>query len=154
MEAIKIDNGLYVQKLREPIKKFCRIVNIGGFLPENFAAYLSKVCQFGGDVSEFWVVFEDNAYQKPIAFATWNILGEPHTCSVYCQAIHAWSGDTTQACELLLKEFVKFGDKHNATFWSCDVVGEARERLFSKRAKGLGFKYLSSNVINCKFSRR
>ncbi len=131
---------------------FCKRAHVDGIQPGNLQAYLAQVAQFGGDAREFWVVFKDEQMRKPIAFAAWEVLGLPHISKVYCLAVNGWTKDR-EAVDLLTDEFVKFGNRHNAVWWSADFVGKANIRLFKRKMEKRGFVMKESNVFNCVFGK-
>jgi hypothetical protein len=149
LKAQKINNAAWIPILAPHIEKFCKRAHVDGIQPGNFQTYLAQIAQFGGDRAEFWVVFEDD---EPVAFAEWEVLGLPHIAKVYCLACNSWTKDKT-AVDLLTDEFVKFGQRHRAVWWSADFVGKGNVRLFERKMKQRGFQMLESNVINCVFRR-
>lgn len=152
LKAVKINNAAWLPVLSEHIEQLCKRAHIDGMQPGNLQAYFANIAQFGKDMHEFWVVFEDDKFLKPVAFAQWSVLGQPYVCKVFCFACHSWTKDHN-ATGLLVDEFIKFGDKHNAIYWSADFVGKANVRLFKKRMSKRGFDMKESNIFKCVFRR-
>ena len=152
MRAIKINNGAYLPQLAKRVEEFCKRAHISGIQPGNLQTYFAQMAQFGGDAREFWVVFEDDKFRKPVAFAAWEVLGLPHISKVYCLACNSWTKNT-KAVDLLTDEFVRFGNRHNAVWWSADFVGKGNVRLFKSKMEKRGFKMKESDVINCVFRK-
>lgn len=149
MKAVKINNGAYLPVLSMRIEEFCKRAPVDGIQPGNMQTYLAQVAQFGGDRCELWVVIDDD---KPVAFASWEVNGLPHIAKVYWLAVHSWHGDG-EPVQLLTEEFIKFGHKHNAVWWSGDSVGEANARLFTREMEARGFKGSRSKLINMVFRK-
>lgn len=154
MKAVKINNGAYLPELAPYIENFCKEVGLEGMYPANWQAFFAQTAQFGGEHSEFWVVYEDDDMLQPCAFAMWYTMALPNISKVYCQAIHAWGKQSAKACEALLLKFAEFGKKHRAIWWSCDLATDSRVRLFRKLAKKHGYVVLDKQTAHCTFRRK
>lgn len=145
-KATKIDNAAWLPEIAEHIHAFCQKAHVEGIQPGNLQTYFAEVAQgkYGMDACEFWMVFED---KRPVAFACWQVLGLPHIAKVYCFGVYSWAKNG-KPVELIGDEFVNFGEKWRAIWWSADMVGEKVLRLFNERMKKRGFVMKESNLIN------
>lgn len=149
LKALKINSGAYLPELAFHIETFCKRAHVEGIHASNLQTYLAQVAQTGGNSAEFWVVFEDN---KPVAFACWQVLGLPHISKVYCFCVYSWTKDQ-KAADLLADEWIKFGQRWNAIWWSADFTGKRIVRLITKKMAARGFQATDSGLINTVFRR-
>lgn len=152
LKALKINNAAWLPQIADHIEQFCKRAHVDGIQPGNLQTYFAQVAQgvYGRDVSEFWIVLEND---KPTAFACWQVLGLPHIAKVYCYGVHSWGKDK-QILDILAAEWIKFGQRWNAIWWSADFVGESVARLFTKKMKEHGFEEKRSGLINTVFRRK
>lgn len=145
-KAQKINNGAWLPEIAEHIHAFCQRAHVEGIQPGNLQTYFAEVAQgkYGMDACEFWLVFEND---MPTALACWQVLGLPHIAKVYCFGIYSW-GKSSQPVELLADEFVKFGEKWRAIWWSADVVGKKVLKVLNQRMAKRGFTMKESGLIN------
>ncbi len=136
--------------LAEHIEIFSKQIKVHGLFGPNLFAYLSQVVQFGGDNQEFWVVFDD--MDEPIGFSCWVVQGLPHVAKVYMGFIHTWAKPGA-ATKLLGDEYMKFGDKHNAVWYTYDPVSERHYKVLERYLKARGHVLERTGTINC-ISRR
>jgi len=146
-KAVKIDNGAWMPEIAEHIAAFCKKAHVDGLQPGNLQTYFARVAQgwYGKDAREFWMVFEDG--DKPVAFASWLIMDLPHIAKVYCCSAYSWTKDK-RAFDLLMDEFIKFGEECNAVWWSSDCVSKAILRLFKAKMTKRGLQTTESGGIN------
>jgi len=145
-KAVKIDNGAWLPEIAEHIAAFCKKAHVDGIQPGNLQTYFAKVAQgwYGKDATEFWLVFEDG---KPVAFASWLIMDLPHIAKVSCSSIYSWTKNK-QAIDLLVDEYIKFGEQCNAVWWSLYFINKAVRRLFEIKMKERGFESTESGMVN------
>lgn len=99
--------------------------------------YLQSTVQYGGDVMEFWVVY-DMETREPIAFAHWFLRPIPYRGTVFCDFIFN-SSRRKEAASLLLGEYEMFGKRHRATFYQGVAVDDLRLKIFKKHAVDKGY---------------
>ncbi len=150
-KAVKIDNAAWLPQIAEHIHAFCQKAHVDGIQPGNLQTYFAQVVQgfHGRDASEFWMVFDN---EKPVAFACWQVNGLPHISKVYCFAVYSWVRDVWPA-EMLTDEWIKFGDRWRARWWSDDFVEENVIRLVKAKMKKRGFEAVESGIKNVVFRR-
>jgi hypothetical protein len=152
MKAIQVNNAAWIPLLSEHIEEFCRRAHVDGIQAGNLQTYFAQVAQLGHTFhAEFWVVLNDD--NIPCAFASWSVSPLPNIAKVYCLAVHSWTKDI-RAADLLADEFVKFGERNNAKWWSADFVGKANIRLFTNKMEKRGFTANESGVTNVVFRRK
>ena len=152
LKAIKIDNAAWLPQIAEHIQRFCQRAHVEGIQASNLQTYFAQVAQgwYGRDAAEFWMVFEDD---KPVAFASWQVLGLPHIAKVYCFGVHSWTKNK-QAVEMIVDEWIKFGERWKARWWSADFVGKAVLHLFESKMKKRGFEATESGLTNIVFAKQ
>ena len=153
MKAVKITNAEWLPALAsiaKPIQDFVTKVKIPGVHGPGLGYYLEQTAQWGGNVRELWVVMEDN---EPVAFAHWVALGMPHTAKVHCDVIYSWK-KKTKAVELLIKEFIEFGKRCKAVWYSTDMYNEKIERVFKLHAQKHNMQVKHTGTTNVIFRRR
>lgn len=137
LKTQKIDNPLYIGQVAPLVYQFFKRVernpSIKGISYESLTTYFTNIIQFGGDMSEFHVVIGDN---KPVAFAMWRVLGPPHYGVSFCEYIYNIT-KTSEPMEMLCKEFIKFGEKHNTPYYGFMTVNDA----VARRLKSYALKY-------------
>ena len=145
LKAIKINNGAWLPVIAEHIEAFCKKAHVDGIQPGNLQTYFAQIaqgCWYGN--SEFWMVFDE---EEPVAFAAWYTLGLPHIAKVYCLAMYSWVKDP-EVAGLLMDEFIKFGVRHRAVWFSADLISKPLVRLIKKKAKERGFNLKDSNLTH------
>jgi len=152
MKAVKVTNAAWIPALAEHIEEFCKRAHVDGIQPGNLQTYFAQVAQLGHmSLAEFWIVLDDA--DQPCAFACWNVSALPNIAKVYCLAVYSWTKDV-RAADLLADEFVKFGDRHNARWWSADFLGKATIKLVSQKMAKRGFTVKESGITNVVFRRQ
>jgi hypothetical protein len=141
---VKITNPLYLGQLGPRIAEFEKKLSVKGITYESLYTYFAHNIQFGGDLAEFWVVFEGDT---PVGFANWLVRGLPHIATVYCDFITVWTKNP-DAHKLLLGQYVKFGEQHRAVWYEGDAVNELVFRLFRKRSKEFNVELNPSGIVN------
>lgn len=144
MKALKITNPLWLGQLGPKIESFVKKIKVAGITYESLYAYFVQSIQYGGEMSEFWVVFDNG---QPVAFAHWLVRGLPHIGKVYCDFIYSWTKQKEPA-SLLLDEFINFGKKHRAPIYEGDATSEVTFRVFRKIAHTKGYDLEKSNHVN------
>lgn len=152
LKAIKINNAAWLPEIAEHVERFCQKAHVDGIQPGNLQTYFAQVAQgwYGRDVNEFWMVFEGD---KPVAFACWQILGLPSIAKTYCLCVYGWTKNR-QAVDMLADEWIKFGERWNARYWSADFVGKSVARLVETKMKKRGFQAKESGLINIVYQRK
>ena len=142
MKAIKITNPFYIQYAAPEIKKYVDKANMPGVTYESFVTFLQQVAQFGGNASELWMVLYEN---KPVAFMQINIMGLPYIGTCFCNHICSWAKDK-KAVELLIKEFEKFGQKHNCTIYSGHAMNAKLFKYYASKADMFGYELKGTGI--------
>lgn len=152
LKAIKINNAAWLPEISEHIERFCRRAYVDGIQPGNLQTYFAQIAQgwYGKDATEFWMVFE---HDWAIAFASWQVLGLPHIAKVYCLAIHSWTKNK-RVVDMLADEWIKFGERWNARYWSADFVNKVVQKLVETKMKKRGFEAKESGLINIVYERK
>jgi hypothetical protein len=143
MKIVKINNPHWLHAIAPQIDEFVKIVNVPGIYGQTLATYFLNTIQHGRNLAEFWVAFKDDT---PIAFAHWFVKGLPHVGKVELDFIYVWENDS-EATDLLIDEFIRFGDKHNAPLYEGDIIDEVRFRLFSRHAKKRGLEAIKQPFV-------
>ncbi len=131
VKAIKITNPLYLGQIALHIKDFNDIVKVNSITYESLYTYFTSIVQFGGNFTEFWVVFEGD---KPAGFASWVVRGLPHISTVLCDYVYIWTKNP-KVGTVFMEEFIKFGKKHRAVLYEGIAINETLFRLYRKRFK-------------------
>ena len=145
MKAVKISNAAWLPQIGEHIQNFCNKINIDGIYAPNLFAFFSNAIQFGGNVSEFWVSFDED--NKPWAFAHWTVSPPPHVATVYMGFLHSWSKDK-KAARILLDEYLKFGKRSNAVFYLYSPISKAHLRYLTSVLEKRGYTVKDTGVMN------
>jgi hypothetical protein len=149
MKILKIDNPLYLGALAPLVKGFCDYVHrtskYEGVSYESTWAYLVNVAQFGGEASELWGAFDDE--MNPVGFAKWNVCGPPHFGKVYVEFLYSSLKDKVVSVELI-KEFKRFGEKHNAPLYSFDAVNPTVAKRLMAIAEEVGVPCHETGITN------
>jgi len=145
MKAIKISNVAWLPQIGEHIQSFCNKIDVDGIHAPNLYAFFVNTIQFGRDVSEFWVSFDED--NKPKALAHWTISPPPHIGTVYMGFLHSWSKDK-QAARILLDEYLKFGEKHNAVWYTYNPISPAHLRYLTSVLKKKGYTVKDTGIFN------
>lgn len=151
LKALKINNAAWFPQIAVHIETFCKRAHVDGIQPGNLQTYFAQIAQgwYGKETAEFWMVFED---EKPIAFASWQVLGLPHIAKVYCFCVHSWTKNK-QAVDLLADEWINFGKRWNARWWSADLVNKVVMRLVEAKMKERGFEAKESGLTNVTYRK-
>jgi len=148
MKALKITSPLYVGEIAPLILKFYNRVSTGteyqGITYESLYASFAQIVQFGGNVSELWVVFDEN---EPVAFATWRVLGLPHIGKTYCDFMFNSIRNRKAVIELC-KEWMEFGKKHRSPLYAFDAINEKVAEHLVSVGKQLGVEFVNTGVTN------
>jgi hypothetical protein len=144
-KALKINNAAWLPQIGEHIETFCRKINVDGIYAPNLYAFFAQTIQFGNNLSEFWVTFDKE--NKPQAFGHWTVLGLPHIATVYMGYVHSWEKDK-MAARILLDEYIKFGEKHNAVWYSYNPITKAAFRYLESVLEKKGFTIKDTGIIN------
>jgi len=146
-KAIKIDNAAWMPEIAEHIQRFCQKAHVDGVQPGNLQTYFAQVAQglHGKHTAEFWMVFED---EKPVAFASWTVLGLPHIAKVYWFALYSWQKTSNEPVELLVDEYIKFGKKWNAVWFGVDLVSKSLVKLITRIANKRGYDVTESGLTH------
>uniref|UniRef100_A0A6H1ZNF4 Acetyltransferase n=1 Tax=viral metagenome TaxID=1070528 RepID=A0A6H1ZNF4_9ZZZZ len=145
MKALKITNTLWLGQIGNLIADFNKIIDIETIGYEQLFTYFSNTVQFGGNLFEFWVVFDDE--NKPAAFAHWLVRALPHRGVVYCDFIYSAS-KSPEIANLLMTEFEEFGKRSRCTIGEGDATDEVTFRLFSKISEKRGYDVKRTKRIN------
>jgi hypothetical protein len=149
MQIFKLTNPLYIGEIAPLIQAFYdhvkRTSKYEGISYESLYTYLVQAIQFGGEISEVWVAIDDE--NKPIAFAKWHVCGPPHYGKVYVEFLYSKVKDKKVSVELI-KEFVKFGEKHRAPYYSYDAVNPAVAKRLMAISEEVGVPCHETGVVN------
>jgi len=145
VKLIQITNPHSVGVLGPQINKLTKQVNLPTITYESLYTYFTNSVQFGRGVSEFWVAC--NQENEPLAFAHWMVRGSPHMGLAYLDFIYSWNR-MREPVDLLLNEFIQFGQKNNCIYFKGDVINEAVFRVFRKAASKRGFQLNKTSTIN------
>ncbi len=150
----KINNAVYIGVIAPLIEKFFNRINKTGILHgisyETLYTYFTRIAQYGGNASEFWVAFEDN---KPVGFASWRVMDVPHYGKVYCDYMFSLSNNKAVATELT-KEYVNFGTKHKASFYMWDAINPTVAKVLKGIANRGGLEVKDTLVVNMIASKK
>jgi hypothetical protein len=152
MKAVKITNAAWLPMISEEIDKFCKKAHVNGIQSGNLQTFFAQVAQgWMGNTAEFWAVLNSD---KPVAFAMWQALGLPHIAKVYCLALHSWGKKKLEPTNMLLDEYIKFGERWKAVWFSADLINKRLVDTFKHRMGKRGFDMIESNIINVVCRRR
>ena len=143
MKLLKITNPLWLGQIAPRIKDFFDRTKEPGLTYESRFTFLANSVQFGKEQSEFTVVFENN---QPIAFAHWCVLGLPFIGTVLFESLHNWS-KKREPINLLIKEFINFGKKHNATVYRYEACNEKVAGIIERYVTDLGSEVSTSDSV-------
>jgi hypothetical protein len=146
MKALKINNPEYMGLLGPRIQEYAKKLAIPGFTYEGLFVYFRNVIRAGGEISEFWTVFDDNG--EPLGFANWQLLGIPRDSTVSFTHYYIWDKRKAEVSDSIIQEFLNFKNKHNATFVDVVAQNQAGFKLFAKLFKEAGFDILENDRIN------
>ncbi len=142
MKAVKITNPHYIQYAAPEIKKYVEKIKQDGITYESFITFLQQTAQFGGEISQLWMVVKDNI---PVAFMQMNLSGPPYVGTCSLNHICSWAKDK-QAVDLLIGEYLNFGARHNCTFLLGYAVNSKLFKYYKTKAEGVGYEYKSTGV--------
>lgn len=138
MEAVKLTNPNYIGTLAPYIQQYIKRIKPIGITYETLYTYFVNCVQFGDERIEFWVYYMD---EKPVGFALWMVAGSPHFSKVHIDHFYTWAKDA-KVTEAFLQKFIKFANKHRATYLNGIVQNEVIYRRFKRIAEKYGFKVL------------
>lgn len=133
LRAQKVNNPVWLARMGPVIEKYVNQYGTEGITYQSLVTYFQQVAQFGGEGSEFWVVFDEDK-QEPVAFAQWAVLSLPYVGCVHLNHIHSWMRRQEPA-KMLWDEFNKFGKKHNAPIFLGYALNEKLFEYYSKVAE-------------------
>lgn len=150
-KILKITNPLYLGLFGPKIKEFFDKLNIKGMTYESLYTYFANNIQFGGEVAEFRVIFDDE--EIPVGFAHWFVRGLPYIGTTFMDFIYVW-GKPSGPADLLIDEWIKFGRKHNCIYYEGCAISSATRRIFGRYAEKNGFLVEDSGLINFKARKK
>ncbi len=131
MNAVKITNPLWLGQIAPKINDFAKKMSAPDITYETLLTYYQQVAQFGGDTSEFWIVFDG---RTPQAFAHWFAQGLPHIGSAHMDAIYNWAKES-EPVKLLMDQYYAFGVGHRCMIYEANLMNDRLFRVFRKYAK-------------------
>ncbi|MCP3683613.1 MAG: hypothetical protein GY861_13080, partial [bacterium] len=90
MKAVKITNPIYIQLAAPEILKYVEKIKQDGITYESFITFLQQTAQFGGEISQVWMVIKDNL---PVAFGQFNIAAPPYIGTATFNHACSWAKD-------------------------------------------------------------
>ena len=148
LKLFKITNPLYIGQVGPLIQQFFKRIernpSVKGISYESLYTYFTNVVQFGGESAEFHVVAKDDI---PVAFAEWRILTAPHYGTVFWEYVYN-STQTDGPVLLLGDEFVKYGKKHNAPYYSFTAINDKVAKAILKSGKKCNLDLENTGIIN------
>jgi hypothetical protein len=149
MKVMKLTNPLYIGEIAPLILSFYNKVKktseYEGISYETLHAYLVQAIQFGGDFNEVWVALDDK--DVPVGFAKWHVCGLPHFGKVYVEFLYSKLKDKIVSVELI-KEFVKFGEKNRASWYSFDAVNPNVAKALMRISEEVGVHSKETGIVN------
>ena len=130
LRAIKINNPLWIGNIAAMIQKYVDILKVPSITYETLYTYFVNIAQYGGDNSEFWVVFSDD---EPIAFGCWFVRGLPHRGATFFDHIYSWNR-MSDPVGLLCDEYIKFSDRHNCPIYEGVAINEVVWKVHKRNA--------------------
>lgn len=150
MKAVKITNAEWLPTIGEQVNDFCKKIKLPGLHGPNLFAHIAfDIVQRGGDLAEFYVVFDNDT---PIAFSEWMIMALPNVAKAYMPFLHAWQKER-ECFGLLLNEFIKFGERNRAVWFSYDPVNKKLHNILKMQLEKSGHELIDTNIIHS-ISRR
>jgi len=140
MKTIKINNPLYIGRLGEYIQKYVKRISPVGITYESLYTYFARIAQFGGNLSEFWIVMDEE--DTPTGFASWSVLDLPHISTALFDHFYTWSKDKKTA-NALLEEYVNFMKIHNCKYFKALPRNDGMIRYIEKIAPKFNIEILS-----------
>lgn len=104
IDLIKVTNPLWMESLAPFVKKYHDKIKHQGLTYESLMDYLTKMVQFGGELSEFWVAFKNKV---PVGFCLWFVMGAPLIGVTHCDQIYVWDDDD-RISKLFMEKFIEF----------------------------------------------
>lgn len=144
MKAIKANNPLYIGQLAKRIQEYHRRIAIPGITYETLYSYFTGVIQHGREAAEFWMVLDD---ADPLGFAVFTVMPIPYIGTVHFDHIYVW-GKEKGTSGLLVDEFVKFSERHNAVLGDITARNKATYRLFKRMVEKKGFAVVDNESVN------
>jgi len=159
MKTVKITNAEWLEReeqIYSAIENFAKKIHIDGIHISTYASYVRYFAVWqGGDVHEFWCVFNDK--EEVVGFGHWYVMGPPHIQKVYCQSLYAWSQgpkEKHEAIQMLMEEYIKFGKKNKAIWYSSDFINRQVASTVIKYADRLGYDARETGMINVIMRRK
>ena len=148
MKVIKITNPLYIGQVAPLIQQFFKRIDgnpsIKGVSYESLYTYFTNIVQFGGETAEFHVALKED---NPVAFGEWRILTAPHYGTVFCEYLYN-SSNTNGPVLALCNEFIEYGKRHNAPYYSFTAVNQQIAKVLLKSAKKCNLDFSSTGILN------
>ena len=143
IKLLKITNPMWMQALAPRVVSYCEKINSPNLTYESMMTYLTHVVQFGGDMSEFWVAFKDDA---PVGFCLWCTMGMPYIGTVHCDQLHIWDKDPEISREFL-KQLLKYAESKRAPFIHGLMVNSKVADHFTEMGPELGIQPIISERV-------
>lgn len=125
METLKITNPMFIGAMAPLIQDYFKRIalnkGVKGMSYESLYSYFTQVVQFGGSKAELWVTFNDDDPPKPVAFGLWRLPSLPMFGTVHWEHLFNSNGNKKSVIDLG-QEFIKFGEKHNAPYYTFRAV--------------------------------
>ncbi len=145
MKALKANNPLYIGQIAKRVQEYFKKINMPGMTYETLYSYFTGIIQHGREAAEFWMVFDDN--NQPLGFAVFTVMPIPYIGMVHFDHIYVWAKEMG-ASGLLVDEFIKFSEKHNAPLGDITARNKATLRLFKKMVEKKGFTVIENERVN------
>ena len=127
--ACKITNPLWLSTIATHIVEYCTRLACPSISYETLYAYFTQIIQFGKDVAEFHVVFDED--NMPWAFGNASIRGLPYIATVLGENIYSWDKEEESA-QLLIESWLAFGKRHRCVYFEAHHNNMAIVRLFER----------------------
>ena len=144
MKAVKVNNPSWLPVIAPRIAEYAKIIASPGVTYETLYAYFAQSVQFGKDLSEFWVVFDEN--DEAVAFASWMVLSVPYTGKAYFDHIYKWS-KSKKPVRVLIEKFTEFCTRNRCTLAAAELANEKVFEIFSEHGKQAGWELSPVSTI-------
>jgi hypothetical protein len=148
IKTIKVTQPLYTGAMAPLIqgyfKRIAKNKGVRGISYETLYTYFAQVVQYGQDLAELWVAF--NGQEEPIAFAMWRTMGLPFYGTVACEHFYNSVGNQ-QSMKQLVKEFIKYGQRNKAPYYTFTAVNEKVSSHLVKIAKKHGLHFVNTGML-------
>ena len=131
---LKITNPLWMESLAPFVKSYYERIKHPGITYEGIMDYLTKMVQFGGELSEFWCAFKD---KEPVGFCLWFVMGPPVIGVSHCDQIHVWDDDE-RISVMLIEKFLEFATAKRTPIIHGLLVNQQVADHFKKIGEKLG----------------